>query len=162
MRPRFDCVVTVDPERFWAHLVEYLGRDGAEVVGHRLADGMILRLRAAERHVWSPALFLHAVDETERPWTLRGRFSPSSPVWTGFLAAYLALTCVAIAAACYGAAQMTAGEPAWAFWGVPIAVALAGFTYGAAFIGQGLGAEDMYRLRSCVDDAVSAAAELCD
>lgn len=51
------------------------------------------------------------------------------------------------------------GESPWALAGVPAALALVGFTYGAAFIGQGLGAEEMYRLRSFVDDCVEAAAQ---
>ena len=34
---------------------------------------------------------------------------------------------------------------------MPIVLLLAGFTYGAAFIGQGLGAEDMYALRTFVE-----------
>jgi len=50
--------------------------------------------------------------------------------------------------------QSTLGMPAWGFLGVPVALALAAFTYGAAFIGQGLGAEEMYVLRSFVDEAL--------
>jgi hypothetical protein len=36
---------------------------------------------------------------------------------------------------------------------VPTAVALFGFVYGATLIGQGLGAEQMYTMRSLVDHA---------
>ena len=43
--------------------------------------------------------------------------------------------------------QMSESQPAQ----IARAVALIAFIYGAAFIGQGLGAEDMYELRSFVD-----------
>jgi hypothetical protein len=36
------------------------------------------------------------------------------------------------------------------------------FTYGAVFIGQGLGSEEMYRLRSFVDDCVEGAERATD
>ncbi len=48
-------------------------------------------------------------------------------------------------------AQLLLDEPPWAFVGVPIALALGAFTYGAGFVGQGLGAEDMYVLRRLVE-----------
>jgi hypothetical protein len=111
-----------------------------------------------ERHLWSPALHLFLEGPANGPWTLHGRFSPSSPVWTGFLAAYLAIAILGVGTACFGAAQLILGQPPWALLGIQSALALAGFTHGAAFIGQGLGATDMYELRSFVDHVADAAA----
>jgi hypothetical protein len=88
---------------------------------------------------------------------LHARFSPSSPVWTAFVAIYLALACIGTGAACYGGAQLIMKETPWAFVGVPIVLALAAFTYGAAFIGQGLGSEDMYTLRRFVEGVADTA-----
>ena len=78
-----------------------------------------------------------------------GRMDVVLTIETAVLSAICAIA--AIGAGCYGGAQLILGEAPWAFWGVPVAVVLAGFVYGAAFIGQGLGAEDMYELRSVVD-----------
>lgn len=158
MRPEFTRPMKVDPGRFYAALARALS-DDALCKGQTYAAGAILRLRHDERRVWSPALHLHVDGEGQGPWQLHGRFSPSSPVWTAFVAIYLTLAILGIGAACYGGAQIILQQAPWAFVGVPFALALAAFTYGAAFIGQGLGASDMYQLRSFVDRVADAAAD---
>jgi len=159
MRPVFSTALRADADAFFAALQRALQDPAAPcrgmLYGERDGRGAILRRHERDQHFWSPALHLH-LDEDDGAPSLHGRFSPSSPVWTAFLAIYLTLTIVAVACACYGGAQMILDEPPWAFVGVPIAVALFAFTYGAAFIGQGLGSEDMYALRAFVD-AVNAA-----
>lgn len=155
MRPEFVLPLPAPPRAFFAQLETQL-RGHATCRGRIFAGGALLRLHSAEQRVWSPALHLQGEGGDDGPWQLRGRFSPSSPVWTAFLAIYLLLACAALGAGCYGGAQMILGETPWAFVGVPIALALAAFTYGAAFIGQGLGAEDMYELRTFVDAIATA------
>ncbi|MBL8739316.1 MAG: hypothetical protein JNL12_23010 [Planctomycetes bacterium] len=165
MRPVFERPMHGEPSAFLASLQQALARSGGrpgECRGQVFGKGAILRLCDAECRVWSPALHL-AVEPLDgeagsdgrvsagQPWRLRGTFSPSSPVWTAFVAIYLALACVGIGAGCWGGAQLIMKEPPWAFVGVPIALLLSGFTYGAAFIGQGLGAEDMYTMRTFVE-----------
>jgi len=83
-RPRPD-----EPAAFFTALAEHLGRDGTNVRGHTLDEGAILRLRQTDREVWSPALFLHRDGDSSGSWQVHGRFSPSSPVWTAFVAIYL-------------------------------------------------------------------------
>tara|TARA_R110002072_G_scaffold206029_1_gene363807 strand:- start:15781 stop:16299 length:519 start_codon:yes stop_codon:yes gene_type:complete len=161
MRPTFECSLPGDADSFYQSLAQALNESGATCRGMAFGgeekSGAILRRHERDQHFWSPALHLYVrTDEQSR--VLVGRFSPSSPVWTGFLALYLTLTCVGICAACYGGAQMILGDTPWAFVGVPIAIALAAFTYGAAFIGQGLGSEDMYELHRFVDRVVEGAA----
>ncbi|MFT4515262.1 MAG: hypothetical protein ACI89X_004697 [Planctomycetota bacterium] len=162
MRPTFECSLPGDAEGFYRLLEEALSEPGAPcrgmVFGGDVKSGAILRRYERDQHFWSPALHLH-VRTDEQPSVLVGRFSPSSPVWTGFLAIYLTLTCVGICAGSYGGAQMILGDAPWAFVGVPIAIALAAFTYGAAFIGQGLGSEDMYELHRFVDAVVERPAQ---
>lgn len=160
MRPVFARPLLHEPRQFLdalhAALAAATGQPG-EVRGRVFARGAILRLCDAECRVWSPALHV-AVEPGEggAGWTLRGTFSPSSPVWTAFLAIYLTLACVGIGTACWGGAQLIMNQPPWAFVGVPIALLLAGFTYGAAFLGQGLGGEDMYALRTFVERLADA------
>jgi hypothetical protein len=64
---------------------------------------------------------------------------------------------VALLSLVYGYVQWTLGHAAWAALGFPAALALMGFEYGAAFIGQGLGAEQMYTLRRLLDGALEVA-----
>ncbi len=151
-RPTFEQPLRTDRRSFFESLEDALRDHDGRCRGRIFDDYAILRIRAEERRFWSPALHIH-VEERSGEATLCGKFSPSSPIWTAFVAIYVGLACVAIGAACYGGAQMTLEETPWAFWIVPGALALAAFTYGAAFVGQGLGSEDMYELRDFVTHA---------
>ena len=160
MRPTFACPLTVAPESFCLALQLALQTADAgfrgQLFGAPRSGGAILRRLEQDQHFWSPALHLHMAEDASGRWSLHGRFSPSSPVWTAFVAIYLSLACLGTGAGCYGGAQMIMGNDPWALLGVPIAIVLAAFTYGAAFIGQGLGGEDMYALLRFVEDVVAA------
>jgi len=158
MRPRFEQALPCTPEAFTRELAAALARSDAACSGIAHDDYAILRMRTDERAFWSPALHLHVHDDGDAP-TLRGTFSPSSPVWTLFIAIYLTLAIVGTCGLVYGLAQWTLEMPPWALLVTPAAAVLAGFVYGAAFIGQGLGADEMYELRSFVDHALERAAQ---
>ena len=70
-----------------------------------------------------------------------------------FMAVYILLAIVALGGLSYGMVQYTLGQSPWSLLVAPAAVALFGFVYGATLIGQGLGAEQMYTMRSLVDRA---------
>jgi hypothetical protein len=63
------------------------------------------------------------------------------------------LAIVALGGLTYGIVQYTLGQSPWSLWIAPSAVALFGFVYGATLIGQGLGAEQMYTMRTLIDRA---------
>lgn len=107
----------------------------------------------ADARFFSPVLVLQRMEEHGRL-LLKGRFSPHPHVWTLFMAVYgiLALGCTG--SLMFGISQWLIAEPPWALVGAPLALALAGFVYGAAVIGQGLSAEQMYVLRAVVDEAL--------
>jgi len=121
----------------------------------------VLRVREEARHFWSPQLDLEVrrpePDEDDEAPRLHGRFSPHPHVWTLFMAIYGVLGLLGLAGLIGGLSQWTLGMTPWALLGVPAALALGGFVYGATFIGQGLGAEEMYALRSLLDDAAEEA-----
>jgi hypothetical protein len=116
-----------------------------------------LTTHRAEAHFWSPYLSVEVSRDDDGRWRLTGRFAPEPNVWILFMGVYGILTMGALAAIMYGASQVLVGEAPWALAGAPVALGLIAFTYGAAFIGQGLGAEEMYTLRSFVDDAIEGA-----
>jgi hypothetical protein len=70
-----------------------------------------------------------------------------------FMAVYILLALAALGGLSYGIVQYTLGQAPWSLWIVPASAALFGFVYGATLIGQGLGAEQMYTMRSLVDRA---------
>lgn len=112
----------------------------------------VIEMRDGVRTFWSPYLNLEIEDEPDGA-AIVGRFSPHPNVWTMFMGIYILLAFVALGGLSYGIVQYTLGQSPWALVVAPAAVALFGFVYGATLIGQGLGAEQMYMMRTLVDRA---------
>lgn len=122
----------------------------------------VLKIPLERRHFWSPELSLtiEHVDQDPARTRVRGVIAPHPDIWTGFVFAYGTLFLVGLCGLMYGMAQLSLGRSPAALL-IPVAsLALAGFVYGAAFIGQGLGADEVYRLRGYLDGCLEAATEL--
>jgi hypothetical protein len=157
MRPRFELELDVPGEAVIASLRRQLAAGHARVDGAVLTTQAELTTHPADAHFWSPYLSVEVTRDDDGPWRLRGRFAPEPNVWILFMGIYGILGMGGVAGLMYGLSQWILGEPPWALAGLALSLALIAFTYGAAFIGQGLGAEEMYVLRSFVDDAVEGA-----
>jgi hypothetical protein len=152
MRPRFEFQLPVERERWLSALGELLQNDAGSLRGQVFRKHAVVEVRHGERTFWSPYLNLEVEDEPDGS-AIRGRFSPHPNVWTMFMAVYILLAIAALGGLSYGIVQCTLGQSPWALLVVPVAVALFGFVYGATLIGQGLGAEQMYKMRSLIDRA---------
>lgn len=158
MRPMFVLPLPVAGDAVVQQIRRRLREPKARVEGAVLSAGAELTTAQSERHFWSPCLSVEVARDDEGAWVLSGRFAPEPNVWILFLGVYGIVGMAGLGAFVYGLSQWMVGESPWALAGVPAALALVAFTYGAAFIGQGLGAEEMYRLRSFVDDCIESAA----
>jgi hypothetical protein len=152
MRPRFEFQLPVERERWLGALKELLRHDDGSLRGQVFRKHAVVEVRDGERTFWSPYLNLEVEDEPDGS-AIRGRFSPHPNVWTMFMAVYILLAIAALGGLSYGIVQQTLGQPPWALLVAPASVALFGFVYGATLIGQGLGAEQMYKMRSLIDRA---------
>jgi hypothetical protein len=160
MRPTFEVALRCRPEALLAAFRRRLDSGHAPLRGLVTRRHVFLRIPKSRQHFWSPRLELElrpSPDEAQelggtQPRTLHGRFTPHPNVWGLFMAIYLLLGIAGCAGLVWGLSQWTLGQTPWALAAVPLSIALIGFVYGAAFIGQGLGSEQMYELRSFVDD----------
>ena len=152
MRPRFEFQLPVTRERWLDALRSSLETHDGPLRGQVFRKHAVVEMRDAERTFWSPYLNLEVEDEPDGS-AIRGRFSPHPNVWTMFMAGYILLAIVALGGLSYGMVQYTLGQSPWALLIAPAAVAFFGFVYGATLIGQGLGAEQMYTMRSLIDRA---------
>ncbi len=152
MRPRFNLQLPVASEAWLDALRAGLQRDTGSLRGQVFRKHAVVQMHDEKRTFWSPYLNLEVEDEPDGS-AIRGRFSPHPNVWTLFMAVYILIAMAGLASLSYGIVQLTLGEPPWIFLGVPVSIALFGFVYGATLIGQGLGAEQMYLMRSLVDRA---------
>jgi len=152
MRPRFEFQLPVTRETWLDALRSALQNDAESLRGQVFRKHAVVEMRDGERTFWSPYLNLEVEDEPDGS-AIRGRFSPHPNVWTMFMAVYILLALAALGGLSYGMVQYTLGQPPWSLWVAPAAAALFGFVYGATLIGQGLGAEQMYTMRSLIDRA---------
>ena len=152
MRPRFELQLPVDRKRWLGALKSLLDTEEGTLRGQVFRKHAVVQMRDRERTFWSPYLNLEVEDEPDGS-AIQGRFSPHPNVWTMFMGVYILLAIIALGGLSYGIVQYTLGQSPWAFVIVPGAVAMFGFVYGATLIGQGLGAQQMYTMRSLVDRA---------
>jgi len=162
MRPRFALQLPVARDAWLDALRAVLEDDDGSLRGQVFRKHAVVQMRDGQRTFWSPYLNLEVEDEPDGS-AIVGRFSPHPNVWTMFMAVYILLALAALGGLSYGIVQYTLGQVPWSFLIVPACVAMCGFVYGATLIGQGLGAEQMYTMRSLVDracvDALHAGAD---
>ncbi len=156
MRPRFRIPVPGDGSAVLHQLQQQLEAPEAPIAGQVVRCHAFLQMPAGRRSLLSPFLNLEMAGGKDGT-ILVGRFSPAPNVWTGFMALYGVLGLCGLAGLMFGWAQTTVDEFAWGFIAFPVALALGAFVYGAAVIGQGLTADEMYELRAFVNRAVEMA-----
>lgn len=159
MRPTFTLTIDEAPDAIFARISERLARDDCPVSGLVARHHVELTTCRARRHTWSPILVVEPDPNAPEGRGLRGRFAPHPNVWTGFMALYGILSMGAIGATMFGLIELRLDMPPWALLGAPLAIVVGAFVYGAAFIGQGLGADEMYEMRSFLDRCVEHRAD---
>jgi hypothetical protein len=159
MRPRFAVEVDSSVEDVMAALCERAEGNTQGVRVKCTRRHGVLDFPKHRRHFWSPQLGLtvEAVEESGGCTRVVGHFSPHPHIWQAFVFIYGTLFAAGFFSLMFGLAQWGMGRTPWALLGPVVALALAAFVYGATFIGQGLGAEEMYRLRAYLDGCVEAA-----
>ena len=154
MKPKFSMPLSGKDKQVFQRLAKLLEEDDCPVNGQVLQKHAYLSLPRESRSMLSPYLNLSILKSKEGKLILMGRFSPHPHVWTGFMAIYGVIGFIGIGGFVFGWARHLIGEPATMMWAAPISFAVIVFVYGAAVIGQGLTADQMYTLRRVVDRAV--------
>ncbi len=117
------------------------------VTGTASPNFIELRVTGEERKIWSPQLSAE-LSEHEGETTIHARFSPDPGVWIAYTYSYGALGTTALIALAWGVSQLMLSQSPTGFYVAAAATVLGGLTFGASFVGQGLGSEQMYRLRA--------------
>lgn len=124
-------------------------------IGKIVTHHVVLNIPAKDQHYWSPQLHME-VEDTEEGSMIRGLFGPKPTVWTLFVFMYSAIGLFALIAATYGYSQWSLGGESWAFWGVPLSLALYLVVYIIARTGQHMGKEQMGVLKEFLDLALES------
>ncbi|MCP4291468.1 MAG: hypothetical protein GY780_06505 [bacterium] len=158
MKPGFAICLAKNENQVLVRLDRILKSEKYPIEGRVLKKHAFIQLPEEDRTFLSPYLNL-SLKEEEDNLILEGRFSPHPHVWTAFMAIYGVLGLMGLGGIVYGWAQSMIGEPAGMMWAGPISLLAIAFVYGAAVIGQGLTAQEMYSLRNVVDRAVENGAK---
>ncbi|MEZ4220300.1 MAG: hypothetical protein R3B13_05165 [Polyangiaceae bacterium] len=124
-----------------------------KIVGVFVPDRVELVPHPAKAHFWSPQLSLE-FSEGDDGTLICARFGPHPPVWTLYMGIHAVGAFSTLGAAIFGMSQHMAGESPWALWALPVSPLLAALVWALAFIGQNLGAEQMYMLRKFLDESL--------
>lgn len=146
LRPSFVVELPVSADEAILRLRE--GLDTPALRASTMAAGRHVEFQvdASERKVWSPRLTVQ-IDDSPGGSSLRGRFSPRSDVWTGFMFVYSLVVFLILFGATLGYVQQVSDETPWGYWAIPGGLLIILGIHAASYVGQRLGAEQMAELR---------------
>lgn len=141
-----------------ARITSHLAHAKASVEPVMVRDEIIeLVPHSSAVHLWSPQLRLELTEADGRT-DIHARFSPHPHVWTLYVAIHAVGAFGTLGAGVFGLSQHLTGQSPWALWALLMSPVLAALVWALAFVGQGLGAEQMYVLRRFVEEALATSA----
>lgn len=154
-RPRFHFHHGDQPEAVLERVRARLATESALVAGRLYRRTAFLTIAPAHAHFWSPHLEVQLADAPEGGTVVQGQFGPHQAIWTTFVIIQLMFGVLALGAAIFAFSKWSLGQDVWPWLGLFAAMMFGGgFSYGAAYVGQGLGSDQMYELRAFVDAAL--------
>ncbi|MBX7196918.1 MAG: hypothetical protein K1X94_33015 [Sandaracinaceae bacterium] len=118
--------------------------------GLALEERVELGIDGKENHFYSPQLVVRVRPEGDGAF-LEARFGPDPYVWAFYVMGSGGLTVLTFFASMFGVGQWMVGQTPTALFVAPAAATLAGLVYGASYVGQGLGQDQMYFLRHSLE-----------
>jgi hypothetical protein len=153
-RPTFTLQLSLPPEAVCERVAAQLEACGGKVTGLVLRRTISLTVCEADTHFWSPHLDvqLEGVGEGTQVYAV---FAPHPQIWTAFIALQLLFGLLSVGAAVWVTSMlMLHRDPSLALVALAAMLFGGGFSYGAAYVGQGIGSEQMYELRAFLDAAL--------
>ncbi len=148
----------MSPEQVLARVRTRLAGE-PHITGKLFRRTIALHVRDDDAHIWSPHLDIQLADVDGGGTRLSAMFAPAPPIWTTFIGIQLLFGVGALASAIYLVCLWSLGHELMVPFIVFVAAMVGGgLSYGAAYIGQGFGSEQMYELRSFLDRALEEGA----
>ena len=157
LRPRFALRVPWDADAVVRRFQERLAHPDCPCRGmvadlQRVID---LRVRAADRHLWSPALGLQIEPAEDGEGSMvHGLIGPEPGVWTGIAFAYVGMATGLLFLLTLGSVQWSLGHDAWAFWLALVLVVGVASVWLVARAGQRLAAPQTAQLRHFLEEVL--------
>lgn len=152
-RPRFQLRTPLPPSEVRQRVQARVKKD-ARLRGIAFEHRLELAIGGGESHFYSPQLVVKVERAAEGGSRLLVRVGPDPYVWAFYVLGTGMLSIVTLFSILFGLVQWSLGQTPLALYVAPAAALVAGLVYGASFVGQGLGHEQIYFLRSTLTDAV--------
>lgn len=154
-RPRFTLDLPMAPDEVTERVRAHLERSGGKVTGSVFRRTIVLTVCEEDTHFWSPHLDVQLEEAKGGGTHLSAMFSPHPHVWTAFVGVQLAFGLLSLGAAVWVLSIWSLGQDLRLGLGIlGLMLFGGGFAYGAAYVGQGIGSEQMYELRAFLTDAL--------
>jgi len=163
MRPRITAEVACSADHVMEALTRGTERIDRAVEGKFSQRHGVLTVPEADRQFWSTQLGITVEDARTDddgvavPTRILAVFSPHPEIWTAFVFAIGTLSVIGIFGIMYAIVQLTMGQTPWALLAPVLAVPLCGLVYTSTLVGQGLAADEMYVLRTHLDECLAEA-----
>ena len=154
MRPTYLMESAVPAENLMACLQRGFAQFPDEFQSQFRRRHAMVSILESRRHFWSPWLHLET-QEREEGCELRIRFSPHPSIWTGFMFAYLALVVLSFFALMLGISQQLVHQTPWAYWVIPVCLAMAAILWIASQAGQRLANDQMRRMKEVIESCLA-------
>lgn len=154
-RPRFTLRSPHPPEEV-RRRVHALVHRSERLRGLAQLERLEIAIADKDNRFYSPQLVVRVAADGAGS-RLDARFGPDPYVWAFYVLGAGGLAVLTFFAAMFGIGQWMTGQAPTALLVAPCAAALAGLVYGASFVGQGLGSDQMYFLRHSLEHATDGA-----
>lgn len=154
-RPRFEMTTAYGPDQVIAKVRSAL-KQSRTVVGQAFRDRVELTVPRRATHLWSPQLFVEVKPREGGGSKLLAQFAPHPHVWSMYVAACAIASMLTFGALILAFAQWVMDDTLWGLWIAPGTALLAALMFGAAFVGQGLSAPQMFELRDFLRETLGA------
>lgn len=152
-RPRFQLRTPHAPSEVQKRVAAEL-RKNRRIRGIAFEDRLELAIGGGESHFYSPQLVVKITPDPAGGARLAVRVGPDPYVWAFYLLGTGMLSVLTLFAILFGLVQLSLGQTPTALYVAPGAAIVAALVYGASFVGQGLGHEQIYFLRSTLEGVV--------
>ena len=133
-------------------------RGSKRLTGIAFEHRLEMSIGESEVRFYSPQIVAAVTPAEDGGAEIAARFGPDPYIWAFYLLCYGALAVVTLFATIVGVVQWSLGQTPIGLYVAPGAAVLAGLVFGASFVGQGLGVDQMYFLRASLTVAVEGTA----
>ena len=159
IRPRFRQLRNEKPEEIEKVLKKKIESNKDQFIGIFMEGHITLKIRAKNRHFWSPQLNL-SLETYQDKTVIRGLYGPNPTVWAVFFFGYAALGIILVIAGMLLLSQYMLEMETKLWWVIPTCIIAGLILYLIAQTGQKIGASQMFDLHHFYEETVGEKIEI--